>query len=65
GDGDVNRFPDGDGDGDGDGNSQIMTTLHRLSKEHEKKVKDQGYGSVSRLEKRGKESWFVFPYLFL
>ncbi|GJS66037.1 hypothetical protein Tco_0680601 [Tanacetum coccineum] len=36
-----------------------MTTLHRLSKEHEKKVKDQGYGSVSRLEKRGKESWFT------
>ncbi|GJS10554.1 hypothetical protein Tco_0367350 [Tanacetum coccineum] len=28
--------------------SQIMTTLHRLSKEHEKKVKDQGYGSTLR-----------------
>ncbi|GJS32410.1 hypothetical protein Tco_0530792 [Tanacetum coccineum] len=39
--------------------SQIMITLHRLSKEHEKKVKDQGYGSVTRLEKRGKETWFT------
>ncbi|GJS97064.1 hypothetical protein Tco_0804032 [Tanacetum coccineum] len=65
GDGDVNRFPDGDGDGDGDGNSQIMTTLHRLSKEHEKKVKDQGYGSVSRLEKRGKESCSGHPLLLI
>ncbi|GJS32408.1 hypothetical protein Tco_0530790 [Tanacetum coccineum] len=45
--------------------SQIMITLHRLSKEHEKKVKDQGYGSVTRLEKRGKETCSGHPLLLI